>query len=272
MKRFLKSKVVLSLVALVMIAMAAIPMASSFTHLHAAGPSEKHHPLVAAQVTQQVDPATSSRSIKTTTEAPCTNPTILATLQKGEVVNIAAEVAATNGEDPFNEQNEQEFLKIYDVAGDFIQPVDYLASKIFSFTATSKNDVLKACILPGTEGDGPDGDELGTIAVTITPASAPEPTPIQQTRLAKIFLCLLDVAQVGELVKIVGKGARFIQFEGKVFKVLSYTYTGLSTFVASVQDIKTGQIFNVAWDIFTALPLGSCLDLIRDLTPIRPVS
>src|SRR5207302_9172992 len=125
-----------------------------------------------SNVTQQVEPATRSTSTIVTTDQPCDNTvtTVIPSLAQGDVVNIQAEVAATNGEDTFTEQGEKEFLKIFDTAGTFTREVDYLASKQFNFTVTSSSDSLKACIEPGVDLNppGPDGDELGTVGFTIT--------------------------------------------------------------------------------------------------------
>jgi hypothetical protein len=259
MKRFPFKRHLILLGAAILLIGVMIPLAS----FARSSSSEPHHPITPAQVV--AGPATSGTVVTATTEADCGNPTILVpTLHKGDVVNIQAEVVPTNGETFSGEQSEGEFLKVYDVLGDSITYIDYTASRVYAFTATG-NDTLKACIIP----PGPDGDELGTIGVQVTPAPPPPPTPIQDTRLAKIFFCLIDRVDVGKLVKIAGRGA---QFAGKVFKVLNYTWTGLSTFVATVQDIKTGQVFEVAWTIITIPPGGACLDLIRNLTPIRPVS
>jgi hypothetical protein len=232
--------------------------------------SEPHFPLAPSHIVSKS--TTSSIVVFATTESSCSNPlsnplTLVKTLHKGDVVNIQAEVVPTNGESFSGEQSEGEFLKVYDIAGDSIHQINYLASSVYAFTATG-NDTLKACITQ----PGPDGDELGTISVTVTLAPPPPPTPIQDTLLAKVFFCLLDRVGVGTLIKIAGPGARFAQFEGKVFRVLNYTYTGASTFVTVVQDIKTHQIFEVAYTIATTLPGGACIDLIRTLTPIRPVS
>lgn len=165
MKRFLLRRHFILLGVCVLLLGVMVPIA---TFAKGAG-SEPHHTFHSSTVTQSVDPSTGVVTAKATTDASCDNPTIIIpSLRKGDKVHIEAEIVPTNGESFASEQSEQEFLKIYDLFGDFVQPIDYLASRVFNFTVTGNNDVLKACILPGVGGDGPDGDELGTIAANLT--------------------------------------------------------------------------------------------------------
>ena len=166
MKQFLKSKLVLSLGALVMIAALAVPLASSITRLHAAGPSEQHHSIRPTTVIQQIDPITNITKAVITTDQPCSNATSIASsLQPGDQVSIVATETTTDS----NEASEQEFLTLQDTAHNFSQAVNaFNEITPMVFNVVSPNDQLTACIQPGA--DGPDGDEQGLITFTIAHA------------------------------------------------------------------------------------------------------
>ncbi len=105
--------------------------------------------------------AQSHGSITITTDAPCSNPTVVVTIGISKLipsVTVSGTLQLTSN-DP-NEANDNPPLKVYDTAGYFGPSTINVnsGSYTYSFTATT-NDTFKACIT----GNGPDSDELGTI-------------------------------------------------------------------------------------------------------------
>ena len=105
--------------------------------------------------------AQSHGSITVTTDASCSNPTTIVTIGISNLipsVTVSGTLQLTS-DDP-NEATQNQPLKVYDTAG-YFGPFNInvnTGSYTYNFTAT-KNDTFKACIT----GNGPDGDELGTI-------------------------------------------------------------------------------------------------------------
>jgi len=136
---------------------------------------EPHRSLIPSKVTQSTT-STGDLTITATTDAPCSSPTIINStpFSSGDKVTVTASLADVN--DP-SENTENEPLLVFDTGGVFKQtiPVDTGSHTFPTFTATA-GDTLEACIT----GDGPDGDESGTISATVTtPTPAPTPIPTQ---------------------------------------------------------------------------------------------
>ena len=166
MKHFLRSRLVLTITALLMIAATVfIPLSGKISHSHAAGSSEPRLALHPSTITHHFNATTGLTTTVVTTDTPCATPTVvIPSLTQGDQVSIIAVETTTDS----GEASEQEFLQLKDTSSPstFTQPVttfNEITPMVFNVTATS--DQLTACILAGA--DGPDGDEQGLITYTI---------------------------------------------------------------------------------------------------------
>jgi hypothetical protein len=157
MKRFLRSKLVLTLtVLLLLVSSMAVALSGNIVHSHAAT-------------------ATQIPFNKTFNSADCSAAVLVTNLNAGD--KVSGTVDYVNVGDP-TEASQHENLILQESNGPFTQTftVDSGTQPI-SFTAAANNDSLLACITPDPNTGGQDSDQQATIKGTVTLAPTPTPTP-----------------------------------------------------------------------------------------------
>lgn len=160
MKGLLRSKLVLSLASLIMIAAAvSVPLSGSIPRAHAQAPTP-----VSFNV-PNIDSNCNTSSF-----------TPIVSFHTGDTVKGTASLVSTPPDPAEANEHEDLFLQGTNVPSIPSIAVD-TGPQSFSFTATA-NGSLTACV---GGSDGGDGDESGTVSGTVTPASTPTPTPTTPT-------------------------------------------------------------------------------------------
>ncbi|MGI9057298.1 MAG: DUF11 domain-containing protein [Ktedonobacteraceae bacterium] len=179
-----------------------------------------------------------------TTDASCSNPVLVALIPDADTeVSGTINLTTTDSGGPAAEAKAGHFLLLKENFGPFTQTIkNFNTDVFFHFKAAENQDQLTACILPGADKKGPDGDEKAIITVT-SPQKGLQNNSDFLSYLGNVAGCAADFGGGG--------------LTGEALKHIS----DFVTFAQTLQDIKEGKatLASIEFDTL-GVPFRSCVE------------
>jgi uncharacterized repeat protein (TIGR01451 family) len=146
-------------------------------------------------------------------DASCSNPKLIALIPDADSeVNGTVQLRTTDPGGSAAEVAAGHFLFLKEKFGPFKQTIkDFNNPVFFHFTAAENQDQLTACILPGTDKKGPDGDEQAIVTVTSPDLGLKNYTDFLEV-VSHVPGCVADFTPVGLTAKALKLTGNFITF------------------------------------------------------------